>query len=98
MPQPLTIWCSAKFPLATMNRLRATVGAHRLVQAAASSANNLDAGKPDPQLESAQIALSQPNPQQIIRSPQLRYVQLTTAGYTRYDTREFRGAMARSGT
>jgi len=33
-----------------------------------------------------------------MRVPRLRWVQLTTAGYTRYDTGEFRTAVKRNGT
>jgi phosphoglycerate dehydrogenase-like enzyme len=82
-----------------MDRLRAGIGgSHRLIQSAGASAVNLAAGAPDPQLEQAQIAFGQPDPAQIIRCPQLRWVQLTTAGYTRYDTRDFRAAVKSSGT
>jgi phosphoglycerate dehydrogenase-like enzyme len=94
----MEIWSNAKFPPETMDRLRAGFGQHKLIQAAGASAVNLDAGKPDPALEQAQIAFGQPDPKQIIQCPKLRWVQLTTAGYTRYDTRELRDAAKRSGT
>src|SRR4051794_7938046 len=80
----MVIWSNTKFPSATMDRLRAGIGSHQLIQAVGASAVNLDAGKPDPQLERAQIAFGQPDPTQIIQCPSLRWVQLTTAGYTRY--------------
>src|SRR4051812_33575203 len=98
MGEPLTIWCNAKFPPAAMEKLRAGLGSHKLVQAAGSSASNLAAGAADPSLESADIAYGQPDPKQIIRLPRIRWVQITTAGYTRYDTREFREGVQRNGT
>jgi len=94
----MVIWSNVKFPAETMDRLRAGVSSHQLIQSASRSAVNLDAGKPDPQLEQAQIAFGQPDPKQIVQCPNLRWVQLTTAGYTRYDTPEFRDAMKRNGT
>lgn len=93
MPDALTIWCNAKFPDATMDRLRSKLGRHKLLLAGASSAVNLDAGKPDPLLEQSQIAFGQPDPDQVTRLKTLRWVQLTSAGYTRYDTPAFRAAV-----
>jgi phosphoglycerate dehydrogenase-like enzyme len=96
--QQLNIWCNAKFPEAAMAKLRQGLKGHRLIEATAASASNLDAGRADPQLEQADIALGQPDPGQVMRVPRLRWVQLTTAGYTRYDTGEFRTAVKRNGT
>jgi phosphoglycerate dehydrogenase-like enzyme len=96
--QQLNIWCNAKFPEPAMSRLREGLRGHRLIEASAASASNLDAGRADPQLEQADIAVGQPDPEQVMRLPRLRWVQLTTAGYTRYDTGEFRTAVKRNGT
>jgi phosphoglycerate dehydrogenase-like enzyme len=98
MPQPLTIWCNAKFPSAVMEQILRGIAPHRLIEAAASSATNLDAGNADPLLEQADVAFGQPDPSQVMRLPRLRWVQLTTAGYTRYDTPAFREAVKRNGT
>src|SRR3712207_394229 len=98
MSDVLTIWSNAKFPQAVMETLRAGLGPHKLVEAADASAVNLDSGKPDPQLEQADVAFGQPDPDQIARAPRLKWVQLTTAGYTRYDTPAFRDAVKRNGT
>ena len=67
------------------------------MQAAGITANNLAGSDADPLLESADIAFGQPDPNQIVRLPRLRWAQLTTAGYTRYDTPEFRAAVKRNG-
>jgi len=98
MPEQLNIWCNAKFPEPAMAKLRQGLKGHRLIEASAASASNLDAGRADPQLEQADIALGQPDPQQVMQVPRLKWVQLTTAGYTRYDTGEFRTAVKRNGT
>jgi phosphoglycerate dehydrogenase-like enzyme len=98
MPEQLNIWCNAKFPQPVMARLRDGLKSHRLIEATAASASNLDAGRADPQLEQADIALGQPDPEQVMRVPRLKWVQLTTAGYTRYDNGAFRTAVKRNGT
>ena len=98
MAEPLTIWCNAKFPDDAFEILRRGLGPHRLVQAKDSSASNLAAGAADPLMEQADVAYGQPDPGQLMKLPKIRWVQLTTAGYTRYDTRDFRETMKRNGT
>jgi len=95
---PLTIWTNVQFPDDCLDRLTKGVVPHRIVKSAAASANNLAAGSVDPLLEEADIAFGQPDPDQITAQPRLRWVQLTTAGYTRYDTPAFRAAVNKSGT
>lgn len=98
MSDALSIWCNAKFPADVMAKLRRGLGNHRLLEAAAGSASNLDAGHADPQLELADVAFGQPDPEQVMRLPRLKWVQLTTAGYTRYDNGAFRTAVKRNDT
>jgi phosphoglycerate dehydrogenase-like enzyme len=43
------------------------------------------------------VAFGQPEVAQVRQCPRLRFVELSTAGYTRYDTPEFRAAMAARG-
>jgi phosphoglycerate dehydrogenase-like enzyme len=93
MKPPLTIWCNANYPESAMDELRAGIAPHRLVQPEARSASNLVAASADPLLAKSDIALGQPDPVQIITLPRLKWVHLTTAGYTRYDTDVFRAAM-----
>jgi phosphoglycerate dehydrogenase-like enzyme len=97
MPQTLTIWSNAWLPPAAMEFLQRNLGEHRLVFASQTHASNLDEGGPDPLLSHADAAFGQPDPQQIINSPKVKWVQLSTAGYTRYDTPEFRAAMKERG-
>ncbi len=51
----------------------------------------------DPLLEQADIALGQPDPKQIMNLPRLRWVHLTSAGYTRYDRPEIKSALRARG-
>ncbi len=70
----------------------------RLIQSSLSSRSVLTEGAPDPTLAEADIAYGQPAPEQIIQCPRLRWVALSSAGYTRYDRDDFRTAMRIRGT
>ncbi len=85
----LTIWSNAKLTDAATQRLATGITPHRLVFAAHASTSVLDTGRPDPALAEADIALGQPDPAACLASPRLRWAEVTSAGYTRYDTPEF---------
>lgn len=70
----------------------------RIIQSSQSSRCVLQEGMSDPTLAEADIAYGQPDPRDIIANPRLRWVSISTAGYTRYDTEEFRAAMRGRGT
>jgi phosphoglycerate dehydrogenase-like enzyme len=90
-PAPtLTIWCNAKFNEADTRRLVDGTRGHQLVFSAKASSSVLAAGQADPALAAADIAFGQPDAAQCLTTARLRWVALTTAGYTRYDTVEFR--------
>jgi phosphoglycerate dehydrogenase-like enzyme len=92
MPASLSIWCNAHFPADLLDALRQSVMPHRLILASAL-ANNLTATGPDPALLEADIALGQPDPDSLLAAPRLQFVQLTSAGYTRYDRADLRAAL-----
>ena len=70
----------------------------RLIQSEKSSASVLAAGTSDPALAEADIAYGQPDPGDVINCPRLKWVALSTAGYTRYEREDFRTAMQQRGT
>ena len=86
----LTIWCNGKFDDAATRLLREGTQPHRLIVAARSQASVLAAGESDPTLAEADIAFGQPRADDCLRSPRLRWVEVSTAGYTCYDTEAFR--------
>jgi len=86
----LTIWCNAKFSAANTRLLTDGLRGHRLVFSTNASTSVLVAGRPDPALDAADVAFGQPDAAQCMGAARLRWVALTTAGYTRYDTDEFR--------
>ena len=85
----LTIWTNAKFSDSDTQLLVEGTKRHQLVFAKAASTSVLDAGKADPDLPQADIAFGQPDATQCLALERLRWVEVTTAGYTRYDTPEF---------
>lgn len=87
---PLTIWTNAKLDEAGTRLLAEGTRGHRLITSVNASVSVLTAGEPDPLLAGADIALGQPDPADCLRNPRLKWVEVTTAGYTRYDSIEFK--------
>lgn len=94
----LTIWCNTKFNPAATRLLEEGVRGHRLVVSSAASASVLEAGKPDPTLAEADVAFGQPEVNDCLRRTGLRWVELSTAGYTRYDREDLKEEFRRRGT
>ena len=92
-----TIWSNAVFSPSDLRLLQEGVRPHRLVFSAQANAAVLAAGAADPLLPEADIALGQPDAGQCLACERLRWVEVTTAGYTRYDTPEFREAFRARG-
>jgi len=97
MSSPLTIWCNAKFSEAATRLLVEGLRPHKLVFSAHSSVSVLTPGTPDPALAEADIAFGQPPVEQGIECEQLRWIEVTSAGFTRYDREDFREALSRRG-
>ena len=94
-----TIWCNAKFAPEATSLLREGVAraGHRFVLSSTRTTGNLVGGDADPKLEEADIALGQPDPEQVMRLPRLKWVHLTSAGYTRYDRDDLKAAFRARG-
>jgi len=86
----LKIWCNAALAEADTKLLVEGTRGHALVFSRHASASVLTGGLPDPELATADIAFGQPDPGQCLAAPRIRWVEVTSAGYTRYDTPEFR--------
>lgn len=93
----LTIWTNALFSESDMRLLAEGTRGHRLVFSPTASPAVLVAGPNDPLLSGADVAFGQPDPAQSLATPGLRWVEVTTAGYTRYDTPEFREGFRQRG-
>lgn len=86
----LTIWFNGKFNEAATALLKEGLKAHRLMLAEHPYVSILDPGRSDPGLGQADVAFGQPDADDCLKYPRLRWVHLSTAGYTRYDTEKFR--------
>ncbi len=97
----LTIWTNAGLEPAARAKLEAGIaaGGHRLMVSKNANASVLAAGGADPLLAEADVAFGQPDPAACRELARLKWVALTSAGYTRYDNEEtfealrVRGAM-----
>jgi len=93
----LTIWTNAKFPDEVLATLAANVAPHRLIYATEANRSNLAAAPVDPRLPAADIAFGQPDAEQAMRLDSLKWIHLTSAGYTTYDRDDFKNALSARG-
>lgn len=95
----LTIWTNTALEPTARARLEAGIaeGGHRLVVSRNASASVLAAGGADPLLAEADIAFGQPDAEACRALPRLRWIALTSAGYTRYDNEETKEALRARG-
>jgi phosphoglycerate dehydrogenase-like enzyme len=91
-----TIWTNTLLTDHARELLSEATKSHRLIIAEPPK-NVLAVGAPDPSLREAEIVFGQPSPDLLSQSKKLRWVHLSSAGYTRYDTKEFRDALRANG-
>ena len=85
MTTQLSISCSAHFDDQATALLNEATKDHRLL-------------RDEDDFASADVAFGQPEPEQIMASTRLKWVHITSAGYTRYDSDEVRQALRQHGT
>lgn len=73
------------------------VAPHTVIFPQKPVASVLAKGEPDPAFATADIAFGQPDVESIRQSERLRWLHLTTAGFTRYDNDAFRALAAERG-
>ncbi|HMY76426.1 MAG TPA: D-2-hydroxyacid dehydrogenase, partial [Blastocatellia bacterium] len=93
----LTIWTNAQLPENAARLLSERIAPHRLIYAGEMSASNLATGAGDAALSEADVAFGQPDVTQVMSSAKLRWVHLTSAGYTAYDRDDLREALRNRG-
>jgi phosphoglycerate dehydrogenase-like enzyme len=92
----MKIWCNADLGPKAMEVLRAGVDPDELVLSDQRT-GNLGVAEAGAEFFEAEVAFGQPDPAQAIASANLKWVHLTSAGYTRYDTDEVRAAFRARG-
>ena len=85
MRKPLHIWCNYDFAEPQARRLREGAKDHRLMMV------NSNVSAPD--ASSADILLGQPAADYLLRDPRVRWAEVTSAGYTRYDRDDLRATL-----
>jgi phosphoglycerate dehydrogenase-like enzyme len=78
----------------TLRLLRRGVAPHEIVVPSKPATSVLSKSELDPALTDADVAYGQPDAAGVLQAPRLRWLQVSSAGYTRYDTPEFRKAAA----
>ncbi len=91
MPK-LKVFCDAHLGEPVIKLLRDGIAPHQLVLPQSKGASVLAVAPTDPALFEADIALGQPDVAGVLKAEKLRWLQVTSAGFTRYDTAEFRSA------
>jgi phosphoglycerate dehydrogenase-like enzyme len=86
----LRIYVDLAMPPEALDLLRAGTSRHALVFPAKPVTSVLSKGEPDPQFATVDVAFGQPDLESIREAQRLRWVQVSSAGITRYDSAEFR--------
>ncbi len=92
----LKIFCDARLDAEALERLRAGLAPHELLLAR-EPGHVLNVNAPDATIAAADVALGQPAVESVLGAPRLRWVHVTSASVTRYDTPAFRSAAAQRG-
>ncbi len=95
--ETLRIFSDSPFDDAAVNLLRDGVAPHELLLPQTRVTSVLAQPEPDPQFPLADIAFGQPDIASIRGSDRLKWLQISSAGFTRYDTPEFREFAASRG-
>jgi phosphoglycerate dehydrogenase-like enzyme len=91
------IWCNGDFGEEGMALLAKGTRAHTLVLSDRRNSSVLAGGQRDPTIAGAEVAFGQPDPVDCIEVSTLRWVEVSSAGYTRYDNEAFRQALRARG-
>jgi len=81
-----------------MALLREGTRAHTLVLSGDLNSSVLAVGGRDPSFAGVDIAFGQPNPEDCLANSSLRWIEVSTAGYTRYDNLPFKDAIRSRGS
>jgi phosphoglycerate dehydrogenase-like enzyme len=93
----VNIWCNGEFGAEGMELLARGTRGHTLVLSARRNSSVLAGGQRDPTIAGAEVAFGQPDPADCIENAGLRWIEVSSAGYTRYDNEPFRQAIRARG-
>ena len=81
------IWTNVRLAEPELDLLQAETKSHELIVAAAGP-HVLAENTGDPELASASIVFGQPSAEDVLKSKNLRWLHVSSAGYTRYDRKD----------
>lgn len=93
----LKIYSDLPLGESALKLLQTGVAPHELILPSQPAVSVLAQSGPDPAFGEADIAFGQPTAESVQASARLRWLQVASAGYTRFDTPEFRAAAAGRG-
>ena len=93
----MKIWCNGEFGAEGMALLAKGTAAHTLVLSSKRNSSVLAGGQRDATIDGADIAFGQPDPADCISNASLRWIEVSSAGYTRYDKEPFKQAVRARG-
>lgn len=91
------IFSDSRLSESSASLLWAGVAPHELIIPATLATSVLAKSEADPAFLQADIAFGQPDLESITRSENLKWIHVSSAGFTRYDTPEFRAMVAKRG-
>jgi phosphoglycerate dehydrogenase-like enzyme len=92
------IWCNGDFGEEGMALLREGTRPHELVLSTRLNSSVLAVSGRDPGFAGAEVAFGQPDAEDCLANASLRWIEVSSASFTRYDTEPFRVAMRSRGT
>ncbi|HEY3756383.1 MAG TPA: D-2-hydroxyacid dehydrogenase [Opitutaceae bacterium] len=94
----LTVWCNRRFRPDAERMLQEGLRGHHVIIPGSATAADVAPVEDATGIEQADVAFGQPPVPPIVAHPRIRWVQVSSAGYTRYDTPEFMEGMRKRGT
>jgi phosphoglycerate dehydrogenase-like enzyme len=89
----LKIWCNVPFENNLRWQLERAVKPHQIIWASSAGESNLVAGASDPAALEADVLFGQPAVEDVLASDHLKWMHITSAGYTRYDRDDVRSRL-----
>ena len=91
--EPLKIYSDTPFGESALNLLKSGIGAHELVFPEVMAESVLGQSVAGPAIRDVDLIFGQPDVPAVLEATKLRWMHVSTAGYTRYDNAEFRQEM-----
>jgi len=95
--EPLKIYSDTPFGETALNLLKSGIGPHALVFPEVMAESVLGQSVAGPAIRGVDLIFGQPDVASVLEVENLRWMHVSTAGYTRYDKPEFREAMKQRG-